>query len=311
MGLRIVRDVTGKLRDISVLRDLDHFRKQFSSVRETAYLKDFAALKTFDAISNPKYIIRDTLITYLRNVCDIYKQSDLLQVLIFTFYDDEALYTFEYSNNMMFNDDITILCFLHYKSYDSYSKCDTIEALISLMKNKYGIRERKVDNTESTQNCNNITLQTIVGSYPSISFDMAIKMGIGDKFSHVFDLPKTFLLHNTIWILPILDQPPPFAILMFVALKLVYNKTNIPLYSLFAKLYMCSKRLIFPQRFKLELCLKWQIVVKRKKMCKEMYEKKCLYEYAPCFLTYRQKAKDMIAEMKSNDPDLASILSRL
>jgi len=301
MGSRIVRNITGKLQDISALRDLDHFRKQFSSVRETAYLKDFAALKTFDKISNPKYIIRDTLITYLRNVCDIYKQSDLLQVLIFTFYDDGALYTFEYSNNMMFSDDITILCFLYYKSYDPYSKCDTIEALISLMKNKYEIREREVDNTESTRNHNKITLQTVALSYPSISFDMAIKMGICNRLSRVFDVPKTFLLPEIICILPTLNQAPPFAILMFVALKSRFNETRISLYSLFAYFYMCSKRSIFPQRFKLELCKKWQIVVKRKNM----------YKYAPCFLTYRQKAKDMIAEIRSNDPSLASVLSQL
>jgi len=310
MGSRIVRNITGKLQDISALRDLDHFRKQFSSVRETAYLKDFAALKTFDKISNPKYIIRDTLITYLRNVCDIYKQSDLLQVLIFTFYDDGALYTFEYSNNMMFSDDITILCFL-YVTLHYPCKYETMQVLMSLMKNKYGIHiEGKMDNTESTQEHNRITLADIAFSYPSIAWSMSIKMGLYSKLFRKFsdfNIPKAFCLPTIGHVLPILNEEPPFAILLLIALKtLEYNKFDIEstsLYTVFSDIYMSLVCTLFPQRLKLELCKKWQIVTTD--------ERKKRYKYVPCFKAYHQEAKNMIAKMKPNDLGLESILSRL
>jgi len=309
MGSRVMRDVTRKLEDIKILRDLDRFRKQFLYIPETAYLKDFAALKTFDIILNPKYIIRDMLIIYLRCVCDIYEQPDLLQVHIFTFYDDNEVYTFEYSNNMMFRDDITILCFL-YVTLHYPCKYETMQVLMSLMKNKYGIQTEEQANrinvqfTKENSQANKLTLCNVAHSYPSVFFDISLKMGY-DKFYrkieiYGFYLPEAFFLPSILLVLPTLNQPPPFAILLLNRLILEIGITE-NLYTHFAYIYMYSMCSIYPQRLKLELCRKWRIVMKRKNM----------YKYVPCFAAYRQKAKDMIAEMKSNDPDLASILSRL
>jgi len=313
MATIYVRDITQMSYDIAIFHKLNYFCKMYSSVRETAYLKDFVALKTCDNIVNPKYVIRDTLITYLRSVCDIYKQPNLLQIFIFVFFNDHnILCQYEYSNNMMFSDDITILCFLYYLSKDRINnESETKQVLMSLMKNKYGIHiEKKMDNTESTQEHNRITLADIAFSYPSIAWSMSIQMGLYSKlfrrFSD-FNIPKEFYLPTIGHVLPILNEEPPFAILLLIALKTMkYNKFNIKgisLYTVFSDIYMSLVRTLFPQRLKLELCKKWQIVI--------IDEKKKRYKYVPCFKAYHQKAKNMIAKMKPNDLGLESILSRL
>jgi len=308
-------DITKMSYDRAILRKLNYFCKTYSSVRETAYLKDFVALKTCDNIVNPKYVIRDTLITYLRNVCDIYKQPDLLQIFLFVFSKDDGkntLYKYEYSNNMMFSDDITILCFLYYLSKDrNNDESETKQRLMSLMKNKYGIHiEGKMDNTESTQEHNRITLADIAFSYPSIAWSMSIKMGLYSKLFRKFsdfNIPKAFCLPTIGHVLPILNEEPPFAILLLIALKtLEYNKFDIEstsLYTVFSDIYMSLVCTLFPQRLKLELCKKWQIVTTD--------ERKKRYKYVPCFKAYHQEAKNMIAKMKPNDLGLESILSRL
>lgn len=308
--MREIQDVSGNLWDIAMLFYLEYIRKKHSNIRETAYLKDFATLKTFDNAINPKYIIRDTLLIYLRNVCDIYKKSDLLQECVFKFSYKNEKYCFEYSNNMMFSDDIAIMCLLYYvKRIKNSIKSKIVQVLMSFMKNKYGIYDkRNMDDTESTQEQNKISLYDIIFSYPSISWEIMMDnlyyFKLFKKFND-FNIPKVLLLRYNIPLLPKLNQAPPLAVLLLIELRTIKHLggdiTTISLYTILAKIYILLMRQVFPQCLKLELCEKWQIVEKRKKV----------YKYASCFATYRQKAKDMIAEMKPDDSGLKSLLAQL
>jgi len=122
-----------------------------------------------------------------------------------------------------------------------------------------------------------------------------------------FNIPEAFCLPTISHVLPILNEKPPFAILLLITLKILeYNKFDIEdtsLYTVFSEIYMAFVRTLFPQRLKLELCKKWRIVM--------IDEKKKSYTYVPCFKAHHQEAKNMIAKMKPNDLGLESILSRL
>lgn len=300
----VIRNVTEKPHDIRILHFLNDFRKQFSSIRETAYLKDFAKLKTFKG-HNPKYTIRDTLIIYLRSVCDIYKQPNLLQLITFTYHDDHGVHVYKYSNYMMFSDDITIICFIYYmlKKF-TYEKCETLQYLKSLMINKYEIDIEQEKDIESSKN--KVTLCNIALSYPSIAFEIIFKM-IRSKILHVFHnfLPEVIFFPPIVSLLPVLDEAPPFAIIMLTKLKIAisngFDITTIKLNLLFNSIYESYKSEIFPEDLKLELCKKWQVVE----------EKNNTYKYNPSFEKHRQTIKDTIADMIQNHPDLEALLSRL
>lgn len=291
---------------MDVLRLLYNLYAQYLDIRETNYLRDFSMLDTSETF-NPKYIIRDTLETYRRCLNDISHKSELLQKLTFTFREEgKDLCKFEFSNNMMLRDDITTLCFLYHVSYKrDFDQCETVQILRSLMFDKYGICiERRADDKEQEQN--NITLLDIAFSFPSITWSIACNFGLWtkffDKFSD-FDLPKMIFVPMILPLLPQLKERPPLAIFLFIMLRIneFCGTERLSLQTICNDIVRSYKRKLFPERLKLELCRKWQIVTIEKDICK----------YAPCFAAYRQKAKDIIAKMKPDDPELEFILFEL
>lgn len=306
MGRHIIRDVTGKPCDMNLLRLLYNLYDQYLDIRETNYLQDFSMLDTLETF-NPKYIIRDMLQIYMRNVIDISEKSNLLQKLTFTFCEEgKDVCQFEFSNNMMLRNDITTLCFLYHISYKGdFEQCDTMQILKSLMFNKYGIRF-KTDDTESIQEQNKFTLLDIAFSFPSITWNIACNHGLWtkyfDKFSD-FELPKIIFIPMIFPLLPQLNEQPPLAILLFIILRIneFRGTERLSLRTICNDISLSYMHKLFPERLKLELCRKWQIVTIEKD----------IYKYTPCFAAYRQKAKDIIAKMKPNDPDLELILFKL
>lgn len=311
----MVRDVTGKLYDMHILKQLHYLYEHYLDIRETNYLRDFSMLETLE-IFNPKYIIRDLLKIYMRNVTDIACQPDLLQKYIFKFHEEDMdVRTFEISNNMMLRHDITTLCFLYHISYKrEFDQCETMQILKSLMFNKYGIAldgTEKKDNTDPTQKQKKFLLLEIAFSFPSITWNIIRDFGMWtkffDKFSD-FDLPKIIFIPMIFSLLPQLKEQPPLAILLAIVLRTnefrdseINKKWSLREICNDIDISLSYKNKLFPERLKLELCKKWQII---------MIEKG-IYKYNPNFEAHRQKAKDIIAKMKPDDPNLELILSKL
>ncbi|XP_025073260.1 uncharacterized protein LOC112552373 [Pogonomyrmex barbatus] len=309
--MRVVLEITERSCDRHVLRYLTYLRKRYLNIRELAYLQDFANLETIENMINPKDIIRDMLVIYLRNAFDIYRQPYLLNEFVFIYYDESRNeYSYKFSNNMMFSDDITILCFLYNMiKFRLIYYGQIVQILISLMKSKYGIIEMLKIEDDSSEN--KIALLNVALSFPSVSWDMANYLKICTNVCAIlpeFDFPKIICIPAIVTILPRSMQSPPFAMLMITRLYNIEaelkeeNYENVEksslseLYDAMYELYECQ---MFPERLKIELCEKWQIVVKEGNT----------YKYAPYFAEYRQKAKDMITNIRLDDPDLEYILS--
>lgn len=300
----MVRNVTGKPCDMNVLRQLHNAYIRYVDIRETNYLLDFSKLKTLETF-NPKYVIKNVLEIYKRNMIDISRKPDLLQKISFTFREEEDVCKFEFSDNMLVTNDITTLCFLYHISYKrDFDECETVQVLKSLMFNKYEICLERT--TKSGQKQDQLTLLDVAFSFPSITWDMACNLGMWTKFFDKFsdlELPKIIFIPMFFALLPQLKERPPLAILLLIILRTneIMGGTEKSLRTICNDISLAYEHRLFPERLKLDLCKKWQIV----------RIENDIYKYTPCFAAHREKAKDIIAKMKSDDPDLKLILIEL
>lgn len=131
-------------------------------------------------------------------------------------------------------------------------------------------------------------------------------------FTACYDLPSHILSPVIVSVLPKLNDPP--AILTAVALKLNDSYASGPssndmsdpslktlLTTIYHRVLISYNATVFPERFKLQLCKKWKIVVK---MGNE-------YNFNPIFQEYRAKAKELISEARTGDSDLNDILKSI
>jgi len=315
----VYRNVTGKTNDIIVLNYLENMFKRYTHVLENAFLREFIALDTIPNILNPKCIIQKMLQKYFASVVRVYREPDFSQTYIFTFRTDVYDREFIFSNCMKFNEDISIICFLHHIDvlanivpHFYFKTCETVLILTRLMRNKYGIEfdGEFVSNPE-----NQFTIFTIAHSFPSITWDMIHNNCKNPYLSIVFidfsvlfpdfDLPKTIFIPMIIRILPKLeDLPIAILIAIFIKLHDSCTPTIVPKYPLeliyhqILELYNLST---VPEQLKLKLCTKWNIVIKQNNE----------YKFSSCFATNRLKAKNLILELRPNDPKLKDILSKI
>ncbi|XP_070531456.1 uncharacterized protein [Cardiocondyla obscurior] len=287
MGTHVIRNITGKLVDI----------------------QDFSTLGASGTIST-NYVIQKLLQIYVRNVALIHCHPDLIQKFTFTMHEEgKAKWTFEYSNDMMLNHDIITMCYFYYITYKSYelSQCESVKLLKPLLLDKYDVYSIDEANMLFFQGKTVISLLDIAFSFPSVTWDVACNLNFWTGFFDYvsdFDLPKQALIIPFIFpLLPKLEERPPLAVLLALSLKTVeFRKTTAPLLrKILNDITIHFEYKMYPQRLKLELCEKWQIITRDKGV----------HKYAPCFTMFRHKAKDIIATMKSDDPDLELILSLL
>ncbi|XP_011873803.1 PREDICTED: uncharacterized protein LOC105565322 [Vollenhovia emeryi] len=312
------RNVTEKTRDIIVLSNIKNMFEKYTHVRESDFIQEFNALDTIpSAIFNPKFVISKMLQRYFSNVTRIYKEPTFTQTFIFTYSAEDGEREFFFSNCMKFNEDVCIICFLHQIAesrvesengdYHSFITCETAQILMKLMINKYGIDH------ESVPIENQFTIASIALSFPSITNDLFHNnIGLSVKFiidsTLYFDLPelpKLIFLPLSVIVLPKLENPP-LATLVAIMTKLRDRNTpaQTPRYSLqliYDQVFLLYNTSIFPESLKVELCTKWNVVVKQNNE----------YTFAPCFEAYRYKAKCMIAASRPQDKSLNYILSKL
>lgn len=317
--LPVYRDVTGKTTDIIVLNYIENMFKTYTRVLESDYLQEFAMLDIIPNVLNPKSIVQKMLQKYFSNVTRVYREPDFSQTFIFTFNVDGHERKFFFSNCMQFSEDISIICFLHHitvlnsvtRLNNTFERIETVEILTKLMRNKYGI---EFDH-ELLPFENKFTMSIIAQCFPSITWDMihnnyktisySISLIDCSMLFPDFDLPKTIFIPLIVIVLPKLEDPP-IAILVAISIKLrdfgtSATTSKYPLDLTYNQIFYFYNCTIIPERLKLELCTKWNIVVKQNDV----------YKFAPCFAAHRLKAKCLISQLRPNDPKLKDILSKI
>lgn len=273
-------------------------QKCSKDICELTFLQDFPQI--FE--NNPRHIIKYIFDKYIDHTRMINEQRDILRTFTFRYQtEDGRIYKTVFSNHMQFRNDILMICHIHHLLFrPKYLRSKVLFSMISLMTIKYNIR---------LSDPTTITIRSVSQSYLSISMDL-IYYNVSDLHDVAlflfpfFRLPVMIYAPMIISIFPMLENPP-IAILIVIFLR-VYS-TFIPQIAPTISLLMIYEHIIsyninnmyYPEKIKLRLCIKYNIVVL------EGDE----FKFAPCFAIYRQKAKELISEMKPNDPNLEYILS--
>lgn len=299
-----VMDITGDLDEIKILVEyLNMHRKCTNNLCELIFLQDFPQTDT-----SSRRIIKYMFDRYTNITCLINKHPNVLIAFTFEYRTEDArIHKVTLSNHMQFRNDILMICYIQhllftFKYQDKRYK--VMEAMMVLMINKYN-----VDAYALSPESHAITFMNISASFLSIYLDIfynnfANFSDISDLFPD-FNLPIMIYAPLIISILPKLNNPP-IAILMVVSL-LMYETClpvialNISLVALYNRIVSIYNKTTIPEKMKLHLCKRYNIVILEGDK----------FEFAPCFAQYRQKAKDIISEKKSNDPNLKDILSMI
>jgi len=296
-----IMDVTDLAEIVILVEFINMHEKCLEDLCEFTFLDDFPENADND---DQKRIIVYMLDKYVKSTCMINVHSNLL--ITFTFnccMQNVHLRQVIISNNMRFRDDILMICFLQHLLYlniPEYLACKVTIAMMFIMVNKYDIT------LCSLAELNKITIVHVSVSFMSVYFEILYNNFF--NFSDItrafpyFNLPPMIYAPIIITIFPTLDDPP-IAILMAISLIMreirdPHGTSNISLVELHKRIIDLYKTTI-SEKMKLHLCTRYNIVVL------EGGE----YKFAPCFAKYRQKAKDIISEKRSNDPDLKDILS--
>ncbi|CAL1681486.1 unnamed protein product [Lasius platythorax] len=270
---------------------------------------------------SPRKTIEHIIKTHAIIERQIRLRSDLLRIVIYKYWEPDSLRYrhFKFSNNMSLAKDIFIICYLQHLLIKSESFA--VEAILSLhcmMKGKYDIKYDLMTYVDQ----NAITTFSIAYSFPSISFQWYGFQPDVDKsqnFSHfTFTTFPDLILEPFHWhpmiasIIPRLENSKFVPIALLTAINVKTNQIvkdhNGPnytdrslnvIYQRILELNLCN---VFPVSLKLKLCKMWGIVY---------IERGSEYKYSDYFTTYRSVAMNIISELKSQDPDLQTILSEI
>lgn len=296
-----IQDVTDNPDDLIVLQELVRIEPKCRGFWENFFFQNIFTNSTPHQIS----IINYMKVTF-NNV-----ESDCLEAHTFIYKKEKNTIKFHCSNRMSFRHDIMIICYLNQvlNRRRSRRKSEIILTLIKLMQNKYKIKLITICNNfkPSYINLGDITMFDVALSFPSISLPVFyyIKSPNCSALLPSFQLPRIIFAPMIISVLPMSAKNPPFAILMAIFVKsdcLLKSETSqTPLITIFEYILKCYNSNSLSENLKLNLCMKWRIVVKHKNQ----------YKFISHLTLYRQKAKNLIAELRPNDPDLENILSKI
>lgn len=310
MIFRTVQEVTDNLDDLFVLQELMRIEPKSRSLWEKFFLRDIVSDFTSHQISVINYMKEK----FNNNEETIRIEPELLETHTFLYKKERSTIKFHCSNDMSFHHDIMIICYLNEVlnrrcSHEVIRKSTIMHTLIKLMKTKYDIKLLTICNSLEPSHINpeDITTFNVALSFPSIALTVFYYVGspFCSRLLPSFKLPRIIFAPTFISVLPKSAKNPPFAILMAILVKsdcLLRSQTSqTPLTTIFEYVLKCYKSNSLPETLKLNLCIKWHVVVKHKKE----------YKFITRLTLYRQKAKNLIAELKPNDPDLEDILSKI
>jgi len=288
-----IQDVTENPYNLIAIQDLIKIKKKVMRIQEIHFLNDFPSFV--------RKIIRSIKNQFMTNRMLIISQPDALETFIFKYRRGKKVCKYQISNDMSFHDDIIIMCYLSQMVINRrpHVNCEIMCTLLKIMTNKYynsTLAYRFSDLLDFLVSINNFYPSVALPSYYCTS-------NISAKLLPPFKLPKIIFTPRIILLFPRSVKNPPIAIIIAVRVNcsVKFRTSQIPLISIYQEVLADYNNIFFPESLKLHLCEKWKIVIKGKEE----------YKFASCFTTYTQEAKNLIAELKPNDPDLEDILSKI
>jgi len=304
MNLDVFEGIVKYEKDICPLRSLIDVLKKKSTGPPTSIL-EIRLLNSFSETSelipqelfSPRRIIEYMMEMHGNAMKIIFTNPSYVEKFVYKYNSEcgkEEKYVF--SNNMMFYEDIIIICYLHciMAISDSY-KYETFRAVINLiriMKKKYLIYDQSNDNSRY------VTWFRIAYSYPSITFSIFYHNTV-DFSVHPYtifatlNLPKIFYIPLLASIIPKLDDTTPLALLL-AFIVFIYSKDRkhgiIPLRNLWQYVFELYNSKAFPMSLKLQLCQMWGIV----------HIEENEYKFASYFKAARDDAKFLITELRKD-----------
>lgn len=299
-------DINAVIPLIRLLRNF--FESKACNILEVTFLEEFPPTDMILPVEkfSPKQIIENMIKKHRLTVQNVWKNPKELETIAFNYKIDAKPDKIEFTNNMEFYVDLQIISYYYFRilKYDLQNK--PMQNIMKIMIKKYGIStEVQTENLDPAT----ITFQRIVHSFPSVTLDMfyhdfgAYSLFLRALFSD-FKLPHAIYAPVIVPVLPKLNDPP-IAMLTAIALKVSdicrVHTSKIPLATIYQRVTMTYTSIVFPERLKLQLCKRWDIV-----MIKENE-----YHFHPSFKVFRNKAKELISRNRLDDPDLENILSRV
>jgi len=314
MSLDIFQGIIRYEKNIYPLRSLIDVLKKKSTGPPTSIL-EIRLLNSFPETSeiipqeffSPRWIIEYMMEMHGNTLKIIFANPSYVEKFVYKYNSEcgkEEEYVF--SNNMMFYEDIIIICYLHciMTISDSY-KYGTFRAVINLtriMRKKYLIYDQP--------NCAKyVTWFRIAYSYPSITFSIFYHniVDFSVRPYYIFatlNLPKIFYIPLLASIIPKLDDITPLALLL-AFIVFIHSKDRkygiIPLRNLWQYVFELYNSKAFPMSLKLILCQMWGIV----------HIEENEYKFASYFEIARYDAKFLITQLRKDEEQtvLEQILS--
>jgi len=313
MSLDVFQGIVKYEKDICPLRSLVDVLKKKSIGPPTSIL-EIKLLNSFPETSelipqemfSPRWIIEYMMEMHGNAIKIIFANPSYVEKFVYKYNSEcgkEEEYVF--SNNMMFYEDIIIICYLHcvMAISDSY-KCETFRAvfnLVRIMKKKYFIHDRP--------DCDKyVTWFRIAYSYPSITFSIFYHniVDFSVRPYYIFatlNLPKIFYKSLLVSIIPKLDDTTPLALLLAFVVFICSQERKgiIPLRSIRQYVVELYNSKAFPMSLKLQLCQMWGIV----------HIEENEYKFSSYFEAARDIAKFLITQLRKDEEQtvLEQILS--
>ncbi|CAL1681485.1 unnamed protein product [Lasius platythorax] len=252
---------------------------------------------------------------------EIESRTDLLlRTVTYTYVPVASVIQFTFTNNMSLTEDILIICYLfHLLKTREYFAVKVIQDLYYMMRDKYHIQDDRMKHEDQRV----ITEFQITYSFPSVSFQWFGFDPNEDRSQHSFHFMYTTFpnlsLKRLYWnpmiasIIPRLKNSKfvPIALLTAISVKsnaVVKNpdvpNTELSLNAIYERILAFNSSEAFPEILKFKFCEMWGIVCKNEQR---------IYKYSDDFTKYDrvQEAINIISELKSQDPDLQTILSKI
>ncbi|KYQ60184.1 hypothetical protein ALC60_00591 [Trachymyrmex zeteki] len=226
---------------------------------------------------SPRRIIEHMIEMHGQTVKIILKNPSDVHKFVYKYNSDNEEKEYVFSNNMMFYEDIIIICYLYCTIVMSESYKDRefslVTILASIMRKKYNIYDDIYQpETVSYKDLEGlISWFRIAYSFPSITFSILYHnfVEISLPSCLIFpnhDLPKVFHSPLLALIIPMLDSTP-LSLLMAFAICLDNKKSDrsggkTPICILWNYIYELYISQVFPISLKLRLCEMWGIVNK-------------------------------------------------
>lgn len=292
---------------VEALQRLD--KNACSCISEINHLSEFGDELCAQGFS-PKWIIGKMTERYMLTQQNVRDDFNALQLLSSVHVNDaeQKVYEYTFTNAMSFDVDIHTLCHLYFLvSRCGLGKEPVVVELMKIMEEKYGINT-KLESVIGLH-AEVITLSRIAHSYPSVMLDVfsddvdSRVLFFSTLFPDLRMLPKMIFSPTIASLLPSLDNFPYVVLIAITLLLESYSglRTKTPLESIYKNIRDARFTMIFPESLKYELCWKWGLI------CEGNYT----YAFLPSFEYYREAAKNLIIEMRGEDPFLFYIFDLL